>query len=70
MNMALIMTAVKHGATVANYLEVTDLKKDAAGKITGAELKDALSGEKIRVKAKARITIIESYRHHSHFHSV
>lgn len=27
MNMALIMTAVKHGATVANYVEVTDLTK-------------------------------------------
>lgn len=50
--MALIMTAVKHGATVANYLEVTDLKKNTAGKITGAEVKDALSGEKIAIRAK------------------
>lgn len=50
--MALIMTAVKHGATVANYTELTDLKKDKDGKITGAEVVDVLSGEKIAVKAK------------------
>ncbi|KAG9048637.1 mitochondrial glycerol-3-phosphate dehydrogenase [Tulasnella sp. UAMH 9824] len=55
MNMALIMTAVKHGATVSNYTELTDLKKDKDGKITGAEVVDVLSGEKIAVKAKGVI---------------
>jgi glycerol-3-phosphate dehydrogenase len=52
MNMALIMTAVKYGATIANYAELRALNKDAAGKVTGAEVVDLMSGEKITVKAK------------------
>ena len=52
MNMALIMTAVKHGAVVANYTELTNLQKDASGKINGAEVVDVFSGEKFNLKAK------------------
>ncbi|KAI0319156.1 DAO-domain-containing protein [Amylostereum chailletii] len=55
MNMALIMTAVKHGATVANKVEVTDLNKDSNGKIIGARVKDNLTGEQWQVKAKGII---------------
>jgi len=55
MNMALIMTAVKHGATVANYAELTSLEKNAAGKITGAQVRDNLSGETWTVHAKGVI---------------
>lgn len=52
MNMALIMTAVKHGAVVANYTELTNLQKDGNGKIVGAEVVDNMTGEKFSVKAK------------------
>jgi glycerol-3-phosphate dehydrogenase len=52
MNMALIMTAVKYGATVANYAEVTALHKNAAGKLTGAQITDVQSGESFAVNAK------------------
>lgn len=52
MNVALIMTAVKHGATVANYCEVTGLHKNAQGRLNGARVKDALTGEEFNVKAK------------------
>jgi glycerol-3-phosphate dehydrogenase len=52
MNVALTMTAVKHGATVANYTEVIDLHKDTTGKIVGARVKDNLTGEEWDVKAK------------------
>ncbi|KAF8992699.1 DAO-domain-containing protein [Cyathus striatus] len=55
MNVALIMTAVKQGAVVANYCEVTDLHKDASGKLTGARVKDGLSGKEWNVKAKGVI---------------
>ena len=54
MNMALIMTAVKYGATIANYTELRELNKNASGKVTGAEVVDLMSGEKITVKAKVR----------------
>jgi len=54
MNMALIMTAVKAGATVANYCEVTQLHKDANGKLNGAKVKDTLTGNEWNVRAKVR----------------
>ncbi len=52
MNIALIMTAVKLGAVVANYCEVTQLHKDSNGKLNGARVKDNLTGEEWNVKAK------------------
>ncbi|KIM41129.1 hypothetical protein M413DRAFT_445847 [Hebeloma cylindrosporum] len=51
-NMALIMSAVKHGATVANYCEVTQLHKDTNGNLNGAKVKDNLTGEEWDVRAK------------------
>jgi glycerol-3-phosphate dehydrogenase len=55
MNTALIMTAVKHGATVANYTEVIALHKDGAGKLYGARVKDTLTGDEWDVKCKGVI---------------
>jgi glycerol-3-phosphate dehydrogenase len=52
MNVALIMTAVKHGATVANHTEVVQLHKDTAGKLYGARVKDNMTGEEWDVKCK------------------
>ncbi|KAG6829357.1 hypothetical protein H0H92_004723 [Tricholoma furcatifolium] len=55
MNIALIMTAVKLGATVANYTEVTDLHKDSTGKLIGAQVRDNLTGKSFPVRAKGVI---------------
>ncbi|TFK52388.1 DAO-domain-containing protein [Heliocybe sulcata] len=52
MNTALIMTAVKHGATVANYVEVVELRKDEKGQLCGARVKDNLTGKEWDVKAR------------------
>jgi hypothetical protein len=52
MNTALVMTAVKLGATVANKVEVTQLLKDADGKIEGARVRDNLTGDEWQVKAR------------------
>lgn len=52
MNIALIMSAVKSGAVVANYCEVTRLDKDSHGKLNGAKVKDTLTGEEWTVRAK------------------
>lgn len=54
MNVALVMTAVKHGAVVANHVEVTQLRKNDEGKLVGAEVQDTLTGERWEVRAKAR----------------
>lgn len=57
MNIALIMSAVKHGAAVANYCEVTRLHKDAGGKLTGAAVRDNLTGKEWNVRAKVRSSL-------------
>lgn len=56
MNIALIMTAVKLGAVVANHCEVTELHKgDSNGKLNGARVKDKLTGKEFNVRAKVSI---------------
>ncbi|KAK2463775.1 hypothetical protein APHAL10511_004213 [Amanita phalloides] len=61
MNIALIMSAVKLGATVANYCEVTELHKtpsspsSSSGKLFGARVRDTLTGEEWNVCAKGVI---------------
>ncbi len=40
MNVALAMTAALYGSTVVNHLEVTELQKDASGKLCWARVKD------------------------------
>ncbi|KAL5482897.1 GUT2 [Sanghuangporus weigelae] len=53
MNMALIMTAVRHGATVANHVEVTQLDKDPdTGKLKGAVVRDTLTGKSWPIRAR------------------
>ena len=56
MNIALIMTAVKLGATVANKVEVTQLLKNADGKVEGARVRDNLTGKEWDVKARVLIS--------------
>ncbi|KAF5335846.1 hypothetical protein D9758_016694 [Tetrapyrgos nigripes] len=56
MNIALVMTAVREGAVVANYCEVTSLEKDQqTGKVNGAIVRDTLTGNSFTVKAKGVI---------------
>lgn len=55
MNVALALTAVWQGATIANYTEVLDLIKDEDSKVVGALVKDKLNGEIIKIKAKGVI---------------
>jgi glycerol-3-phosphate dehydrogenase len=61
MNVALVMTAVKLGATVANKVEVMKLLKNADGKIEGTRVRDNLTGEEWEVRARV---ISKSYRQH------
>ncbi|QRV77585.1 FAD-dependent oxidoreductase [Ceratobasidium sp. AG-Ba] len=55
MNVALVMTAVLHGAVVANHVSLTGLRKNASGKIIGGSVKDELTGKEWNVKAKGVI---------------
>jgi hypothetical protein len=56
MNIALVMTAVKLGATVANKVEVTQLLKTADGMIEGARVRDNLTGNEWDIKARVPIS--------------
>ncbi|KAG8703168.1 mitochondrial glycerol-3-phosphate dehydrogenase [Ceratobasidium sp. 395] len=55
MNVALLMTAVLHGAVAANHVSLTALKKDSSGKIIGGSVKDELTGKEWNIKAKGVI---------------
>lgn len=54
MALTLAMTAQSHGACVVNHVEALQLIKDE-GKITGAEVKDRISGETFEVHARCVI---------------
>lgn len=60
MNIAIIMSAVKHGAVIANYTQVSKLHKDANGKLNGAKVRDTLTGRTCNVRARVRTTILHN----------
>lgn len=55
MNVSLIMTAVQHGATVANHASLIALHKSPSGALSGALVRDRFTGEEIAVRAKGVI---------------
>ncbi|KAL8587698.1 glycerol-3-phosphate dehydrogenase [Nucella lapillus] len=65
MNVALAVTAVRYGASVANYTEVMQLLKttDEAGKerVCGARVRDRISGKEWDIKAKCVINATGPY---------
>lgn len=57
MNLAIALTAVRHGASVANHMEVLSLlKKKEEGKedevVCGAHVRDVITGEEFDIRAK------------------
>ncbi|CAI4225831.1 unnamed protein product [Auanema sp. JU1783] len=53
MNLAIILTAIRHGAKCANHVKVEHLIKDENGKVKGAHVRDSMSGGEFDIKAKA-----------------
>jgi glycerol-3-phosphate dehydrogenase len=51
----LAQTATEQGAVCANYVQVTGLTKNAAGRIAGVEACDVFTGRSFQMKAKAVI---------------
>ncbi|XP_052747288.1 glycerol-3-phosphate dehydrogenase, mitochondrial isoform X1 [Bicyclus anynana] len=54
MCLAIALTAARHGATIANHVKVTKLYK-TNNKLSGARLKDELTGKEWDIKAKSII---------------
>ncbi|MCZ4243878.1 glycerol-3-phosphate dehydrogenase/oxidase [Pedobacter punctiformis] len=48
-------TAVENGATLINYMKVTNLLKDSKGNITGVETEDTLTGKTLKLNGKVVI---------------
>ena len=65
MNVALAITAVRYGASVANYTEVVNIlkTKDDEGKevVTGACVRDRMTGREWNIKAKCVINATGPY---------
>jgi glycerol-3-phosphate dehydrogenase len=52
-NVAIALSAIEHGAAVANYVEMTTVITDPlAGKVVGVEAVDRMSGRSLAIKAK------------------
>ncbi|XP_032529676.1 glycerol-3-phosphate dehydrogenase, mitochondrial isoform X1 [Danaus plexippus] len=54
MNLAIALTAARHGATITNHVSVVKLHK-TDGKLSGARVRDELTGKEWDVKAKSII---------------
>ena len=61
MNLALALTAAHHGAALANYVAVEGLVKDAAGRLTGAIVRDRLGGAEWEVRARVVLNAAGPY---------
>lgn len=51
----LVQTAVENGARAVNYVKVTELIKDSAGKVSGVIARDELTGDTFKLKGKCII---------------
>ena len=65
MNVALAVTAVRYGASCANYTEVLCLLKtmddDGRERVTGAHVRDRLTGKEWDIKAKCVVNATGPY---------
>jgi len=52
MNVILALTAAKEGAHIANHVEVVELLKNSDGKVSGAVVRDYITGEEWKIQAK------------------
>ncbi len=51
----IIKTAHAHGAAIANYVKLEGFRKDANGKVCGAQVSDELTGESFELQARVVI---------------
>ena len=61
MNLALAVTAAEHGAAIANYLAVEGFTTDSSGRITGAAVRDQLTGTAWPVRARVVLNAAGPY---------
>jgi len=61
---ALVQTARQHGAGLVNQVEASGLRHDGAGRVTGAELHDRLTGDRWGIQARAVINATGPFADH------
>jgi glycerol-3-phosphate dehydrogenase len=69
--MSLVLTAVQHGAVVANYVEVVQLHKAidpvrGVERICAATVKDKMTGEEWKIRCRVRISRFMR-KYHAHY---
>jgi glycerol-3-phosphate dehydrogenase len=52
LTLAVLESASRHGAAVANYLEVDEFLRQADGHLSGARVRDTLTGQRLEVRAR------------------
>jgi glycerol-3-phosphate dehydrogenase len=52
LTLAVVESATRHGASVANYVGLESFLRDADGRLAGAQARDTLSGQPFQVRAK------------------
>jgi glycerol-3-phosphate dehydrogenase len=52
-NLAIALSAAAYGADITNYTEVVQMTKDESGAVTGASVKDLLTGDTFQINAKS-----------------
>lgn len=55
MAVTLALTAKNNGAVIANHVEALSLEKDAKGKVCGARVRDAITGDEFTIRARGVI---------------
>jgi glycerol-3-phosphate dehydrogenase len=55
LNLAFIQSAVRDGAKVSNHAQVSGLLQDGAGRVSGVQVRDVLSGEQRTVRARLTV---------------
>lgn len=58
------LTAIRYGAKCVNHTECTGLVKDSNGKVTGAMVKDHITGETYKINAKVVVNATGPYNDH------
>ncbi|PIC28629.1 hypothetical protein B9Z55_020480 [Caenorhabditis nigoni] len=58
------LTAIRYGAKCVNHTECVDLLKDSDGKVTGAIVKDHISGETYKINAKVVVNATGPHNDH------
>eukprot|EP01104_Vermistella_antarctica_P002353 TRINITY_DN1261_c0_g1_i2.p1 TRINITY_DN1261_c0_g1~~TRINITY_DN1261_c0_g1_i2.p1 ORF type:complete len:515 (+),score=149.04 TRINITY_DN1261_c0_g1_i2:205-1749(+) len=63
-NLAVVLTATAHGASVSNYLKATNLMHNSDGKANGVRVQDAETGREFNIRGKVVVNAAGHFADH------